>query len=252
MEELRKVFPESATVTLDEVYADLQFEPRQGRPYVAINMVSTVDGRSTFGGAMQQARIGSPVDRQLMGWVRHAVDLIVRGASTLRANPVYPEVPRELERVRLNKGMSRQPVAAVITNSCDLPFQAEFFSQEHGKPIVLTSQQAPQQQVAKAQETSHVEIAGEHRVDPLHALHVLQNEYNIDRVLLEGGPKLNYHFLRQGVVDELFWTVAPKMIGGQDELSIVEADDLFDPILQLKLLSAYILHDELFLRYKVL
>lgn len=249
---MRKVFPECKDVTLDEVYADLMFEASAGRPYTAINMVSSVDGRATVGGRVQSPKLGSERDRQLMAWVRHAADVVMRGAQTVRANPVYPAIPEGLVPVRLQKGLQEQPRVAIVTNSCDLPLDGPVFTDGPCRPIVITSRLAPQEKVSAVAEYADVVFAGEDAVDPALALQKLRSEFGIERILLEGGPTLNYHFLRQRVVDELFWTVAPKMIGGADELSLVEGQDVFDPLVQLKLISAYTYADELFLRYKVL
>lgn len=252
MNGLRKVFPEYKDITLDEVYADLRFEAHSTRPFVAINMVSSVDGRTTIHGQLRNPSIGSPYDRELMGWVRHAADVVIRGAQTVRANPVYPAVSQTLVPVRLQKGLSEQPRVAIVTNSCDLPRESEVFTGGPNRPIVITSRRAPTDRVAALQGVADVIAVGEDVVDPAEAVEALRSKFGLERVLLEGGPTLNYHFLRQRVVDELFWTVAPKMIGGGDELSLVEGSDVFDPLVQLKLISAYTLADELFLRYTVL
>ena len=42
------------------------------------------------------------------------------------------------------------------------------------------------------------------------------------RVLCEGGPTLNAALFEAGLVDELFLTIAPKLIGGDDPLTIVK------------------------------
>ena len=44
----------------------------------------------------------------------------------------------------------------------------------------------------------------------------------IDSVLLEGGGELNEAFLRQGLVDEVYAFIAPKLIGGKDAKTPVE------------------------------
>lgn len=248
---MRKIYPECRDVTLEEVYADLRFEAPGDRPFVAINMVSSVDGRTTVRGRLTPGALGSPYDRMLMCWVRHAADAVVRGAGTVRANPAYPAVPEALVPVRLQKGLSEQPRAVIITNSCDLPAGAPLFTDGPHRPIIVTSKQAPRERLAALEALADIVEAGEFHVEPRRALKVLRSRYGIERVLLEGGPNLNYHFLRSRVVDELFWTVAPKMIGG-DELTLVEGADVFDPFVQLQLISAYAYKDELFLRYRVL
>lgn len=249
---MRKIFPEYKEVTLAEVYADLCFEAADVRPFAAINMVSSVDGRTTIRGTLTNPRIGSPVDRELMGWVRHAADLIVRGAQTVRANPTYPTVPEALVPVRLGKGLTEQPRVAIVTSSCDLPVDAPLFTDGPNRPIVIISKAAQERAKARLQGVADILIAGRDSVDPTWAVKALRSEYGIERILLEGGPTLNYAFLRHGVVDELFWTVAPKLIGGKAELSLIEGEQIFDPLVQLKLISAYTYKDELFLRYKVL
>lgn len=49
------------------------------------------------------------------------------------------------------------------------------------------------------------------------------------RILCEGGPTLNAALLAAGLVDTLFLTVAPQLLGGADPLTIV-ADELVAPV----------------------
>ena len=50
----------------------------------------------------------------------------------------------------------------------------------------------------------------------------LLGERGVDSVLLEGGGNLNFSVLRQGLVDELYAFVAPKIVGGADAKTPVE------------------------------
>ncbi len=65
------------------------------RPYVLVNMVSTVDGKVTMGRGAVQEPIGSKVDHGLMARLRAPVDAVLRGAGTVRAYDVPPRVPAE-------------------------------------------------------------------------------------------------------------------------------------------------------------
>lgn len=51
--EFRQLLPEPATVEIDALLSSLTLDSRapEDRPYVAVNFVSTVDGRASFGGA---------------------------------------------------------------------------------------------------------------------------------------------------------------------------------------------------------
>ena len=48
-------------------------------------------------------------------------------------------------------------------------------------------------------------------------------------VLCEGGPTLNAHLLAAGLVDELFLSISPQLIGGDPALTIVGGRQLPAP-----------------------
>ena len=72
----------------------------------------------------------------------------------------------------------------------------------------------------------------------------------VRRVLCEGGPTLNAALFAAQLIDEIFLTVAPKLSGGEDPLTIVKGPR-FDPMLRLELRSLVELSGELFIRYAV-
>ena len=70
-----------------------------------------------------------------------------------------------------------------------------------------------------------------------------------ERILCEGGPRLNASLLELDLVDELYVTVAPKLAGGQDPLTIVHTGRF--PIVKLPCSKVDQRDDELFLHYAV-
>ena len=44
----------------------------------------------------------------------------------------------------------------------------------------------------------------------------------MDRLLVEGGGELNWEFARLDLIDELFVTVAPTLLGGRDAPTLLE------------------------------
>ena len=81
---MEKLFPAHEFMEPSEIYHDLSFpEPQGRRPYVAINMVTTVDGKATnLAGTV--VSLGSRVDRTSMRRIRAAADGVMNGAETLR------------------------------------------------------------------------------------------------------------------------------------------------------------------------
>ena len=57
----------------------------------------------------------------------------------------------------------------------------------------------------------------------------LREERGVRSVLCEGGPMLNSHLLAANLVDELFLSISPQLIGGSEEVTIVTGRQLLEP-----------------------
>jgi riboflavin biosynthesis pyrimidine reductase len=87
-------------------------------------------------------------------------------------------------------------------------------------------------------------------VDLAAALRRLRADHGVRSILCEGGPTLNAELLRAGLVDELFLSVAPKLAGGADALTIVAGAALPEPA-QLDLVWLLERGGELFARWRL-
>lgn len=237
------------------IYDDLQWpRSRPGRPWVAVNMVATVDGKATLGRGRHPRPIGSATDRALMVRLRARVDAVLRGAGTVRQSPYYPSLPPGAEERRRAEGLPPQPLVVVLSGSGDLPLESPLFQAPPRRPLVLLSPRAPAQAVQRLREVAEVRVGPEAPggLDVRWALSCLAEEFGVRVVLSEGGPTLNHAFFRAGCVDELFLTVAPFVAGMAGDRTVVEGPELLEPFPRLRLESAYLHGDELFLRYAVL
>lgn len=73
-------------------------------------------------------------------------------------------------------------------------------------------------------------------------------------VLLEGGPTLLGSFLKEGLIDEIFLTIAPRIYGSKEAYTLSLVEGILFPKKAtkiLKLLFVKQIGDELFLRYKI-
>lgn len=79
-------------------------------------------------------------------------------------------------------------------------------------------------------------------------------EKGYKHILVEGGPTVLGSFLRMGLIDEIFLTIAPKIYGSKPSSTktLVEGILLPPNKSKLKLISVKKIKDELFLRYKTL
>ncbi len=248
---MEMLFPEFRSMAPEEIYHDLSFPLMPwDRPYATINMVTSVDGKATLGGKAYS--LGSKVDHLVMRRIRKAADGVLVGAETLRRENVNPSVPPEMQDERVAQGMQPQPAAVVITASADLPLDRTFFRSTTFPRVVVTTRRVPQERVDLLQEHARVIRAGEETVDLPLMMRLLAEELGLRRLVVEGGPTLNSALLAEGMVDELFWTVAPKIIGGAAMRTMVEGKTLpLDRVPRLQLVSLHHHENELFLRYRL-
>ncbi len=233
----------------ETIYHDLSLVPvHHTRPYVAVNMVASIDGKITINSEHQNQKLGSPVDRALMLRIRQHFDGVLRGAQTVRANPTFPGVPSEMEGPRQAQGRSAQPHGIVVSASLELPVESDFFRQPE-RAIVLTIESSDPAERDRLRRFAEVEVVGEDELDLEAALTRLRERYGIERLLVEGGAAVNYQFMQAGMVDSLFCTLAPKVIGGSGELTMVEGPQALRPIPHFSLNALYRHENELFFHW---
>lgn len=241
-----RLFPDPASdLPLDEAFADLDLPSSgAGRPYVAINMVTSVDGRAQVAGTAEG--LGSRVDRRVMRLLRVGFDAVASGAGTLRATGFWPGVPPELAERRRAAGRSAQPLSLVIAGST--PVDLERWHGDEGGRMLFVGTANPQAPMAG------VELLRAPTDDPEpHWLLAQVAERGIESVLLEGGPTVNAAFLAAGALDEIFWTVGARLVGS-DALPMIAAlpggSPWADHPRRGSLVSVHRNDDELFLRYR--
>ncbi|HET7272690.1 MAG TPA: dihydrofolate reductase family protein [Rubrobacter sp.] len=244
-----KLFPRPAgdqSGSTEEVYENLEL-PRSGpggmsRPYVFINMVSSVDGNAAVEG--KAAGIGTAADRYVMRTLRSKADAVMIGAGTLRAE-------------KLSLGLDAEdagpcPLAVILTATGDVPLESNLVRYGDQKILVLLADSADEAagvRLARQAEVLRVQTDASGRVDLSSALELLSTQRGVDRLLVEGGPILNHALISENLADELFITLAPKLFGTSNADAPGVLGKLLDEPRDLHLLSAYLADDELFLRY---
>jgi riboflavin biosynthesis pyrimidine reductase len=214
---------------LREAYGgDLAFAAGDG-PRVFANFVTTLDGLASYGiRGMASARFisrGHPGDRFVMGLLRAAADAVVSGAGTLRAEgkvlwtpqqifPPAAELYRELRRAR---GLPERVRVAVLTASGDVDMAHPVFRSADVDALVVTSVAGAERITATAASSARIVAVGERAPSMREAVDAIARETGARLILSEAGPQLFGKMLDEGVVDELFLTVAPHLAGRSKE-----------------------------------
>lgn len=238
-----RIFPDHREIDADEAYDELAptWRAPGNRPYVIVNMVSTVDGQARLGA--DTARLGGATDQRLLVKLREQVDCVFAGPETMRAERYKgPAARSETQARREARGLRPRPLMATVSRSGDLPWDVSVF-QDTGIEVVIFSDTEFDARGALARITR---VAG---CDPGEMLRTLQDRFGVRSVLLEGGPRVNREFFAAGCVDELFLTVAPLIAGAAEPFPIVAGE--LPEELSLRLIGAMLEESELFLRYRV-
>ncbi len=226
--------------TQESLYQRISFPPAPpDRPYIFLNMVSSLDGKITLGEVGDSASgLGSPSDQMLMKRLQSNAQAVMIGASTLRVGHVA--YPPSLMR-------------AVVTTGGNIPADARFFRDAPGRAIVFTTEQMPEGQRTALQEVAHVVVCGVDRVNLTQALRFLRHQMGVERLLCEGGGGLNFEMFAAGLIDEWFLTLAPKVKGGSHIPTTVEGQGFArERAVRMELVSVYEQDSELYLRYRTL
>jgi riboflavin biosynthesis pyrimidine reductase len=221
---MRMLLPEQGETTIEEQLAD--YNPHEDHsgdelPFVAMNFVTTLDGRATIDGRAEP--IGSDTDFQMLLALRSRFGAVMIGAASLRAEPYGRLVPdADVRARRERRGLSHDPLAVIVTGSMGLPWDTGLFTEGSGRIAIFTGSDQEAPETATSLRVIRDE-SSDGNVDLREVLRHLRQERGIRSVMCEGGPHVFGQLAGADLVDELFLTFAPKISGGNDP-RILEGD----------------------------
>jgi riboflavin-specific deaminase-like protein len=215
------------------------------RPYVIVNMVTSIDGATAVDGVTKA--LGSPTDRAVFLHLRDVADAILVGASTVRAERYGPARPTAAaQAARQAGGQVARPPMVAVSRSIDFDWETSFFTDADPRPILLVPASADPDKLERAGRSAEILISGETTVDLTGALAQLRKR-GVKVLLCEGGPSLNTQLLSAGLIDELCLTVAPMLVGGPSPRGVFGASPVATVI---TLPLAHLLEDDGFLYFR--
>lgn len=218
------------------------------RPWVTANMVASVDGATAVEG--ESRGLSGPADRRVFHALRGIADAVMAAAGTVRADRYGPARPSEATRAaRRARGQRPVPPIVVVSRSLDLPWSAPLFAEAEVPTVVLAPGDVAADALRRATAAGADLIAvGAGSVDLGAALRTLRRR-GVGHLLCEGGPGLIAALAGADLLDELFVTVSPLLVGG-DAARVLRGASLLPP----RPVSPVAVAEEdgfLFLRYRV-
>lgn len=241
---VRRLLPDDTETTVAEQLAGLELKELAppDRPYLILNFAATLDGRAAING--RSGPIGSATDSEMLQRLRTRVDAVMIGAGTMRAERYGRMVSdQHLRAYRERTGLAHDPLAVIISNRLELPWDAGLFTDGGGRIVIFTaSDREPPETATPVRTVRHPE-----GVELNRAMEWLRKERGIRSVVCEGGPTLHGRLREGGLADELFLTIAPKIAGGEGPRVLEGALPDVDNVELAWLLES---ESELFARYR--
>lgn len=211
------------------------------RPKIILSAAVSIDGKlaTTTG----DSKLSSKKDLIRLHKLRSKVDAILIGKNTVKKDD-------PLLTVRYSKGKNPTRIildslGTISSNSKILQTSSEI------KTIIAVCKKITKKNLEKLEKFPiDVMVLGENQVNVKSLLQNLGRR-KIKTVLLEGGGSINWEFIKNNLVDELFITITPYILGGTDSISLVQGKG-FDTILKstkLRLKSVRRIQNDVVLHY---
>jgi len=203
--------------------------PRAGRPYTFTNFVVSHDGRISFdeprrsgGGDVSR---NAPHDTWLMALIRARADAILTGGGTLRVArrhrwtpwEIFPAEREALVAMRAAEGRAPLPLLVVVSGSGAIPADAASLSVP-GQPVLIATSAAGETRArAELAGLAHLDyhVSPGPRVDFAALLAHLHGVCGVRTLLSEGGALVYGELIAAQLIDEVFTTVSPIVIGNR-------------------------------------
>lgn len=185
------------------------------QPWVILKLATTLDGRiaDRFG---KSRWITGPDARQYVHRLRNRVDCVLVGKKTVIADDPALNV-RDVAR-------GRNPMRAVIDSNLTISKKSRIFRADTGGSTVVFCNESAAAKAEKedsgasngAYKLLGVKTESDSNFLDMHAVLNQLASLGVNSVLCEGGGQLAASLLHNGLIDEVHWILAPKIIGDLD------------------------------------
>jgi riboflavin-specific deaminase-like protein len=193
------------------------------RPFVFINMAMTADGKiATANRALHS--FGSARDLAHLYELRATADAVMCGARTVEVTgTTLGPGAEKFRRQRLKLGLAEYNLRVIVSGSGALNPGATIFQKQFSPILILTTARISRLNLKKlAAVADAVKICGEREINFRTALSWLREQWQVKRLLCEGGGALNDALFRADLADEIHLTMCPQIFGGRNAPTIAD------------------------------
>jgi len=206
-------------------------------PYVTLKIAQSIDGKIALNN-FESKYITGEASRSAVHSLRSEFDAVLIGKNTaLKDNPSLT--------VRDIKG--RDPVRLVIDRKNTLPPGLNLFTDSNrDKTFVITGKSTAESKAKKYL----IRMSDDSKEFKIKDILKLLYKFKLNSILVEGGSKLFSQFIKEGLFDEIYFFIAPVIIGkGISPFDSIEINSLKDKEVLLKE-DITILENDILIKYR--
>ncbi|HVA29383.1 MAG TPA: bifunctional diaminohydroxyphosphoribosylaminopyrimidine deaminase/5-amino-6-(5-phosphoribosylamino)uracil reductase RibD [Candidatus Baltobacteraceae bacterium] len=215
-----------AVEVLDDARARRLIEPfafaiRSDRSYVALKMAMSLDGRITSRPGVQEW-ITCEEERAYVGDLRFAHDAVMVGAGTVRVDDPQLTVRPARHRVR--------PFTRIVAcETAPVPASSRVFAEvdDYARTLVLAPAGA-RERFAELEGVAELAFVGDEHSMNLDLALAMQatRAFGVQSILCEGGPTLGARLIASGLVERVYWAIAPRFLTSPEAVPVLAGADL--------------------------
>ena len=223
-------------------------ESKTPRPHVLMMSEITADGKLTLRKGASSKILMKYMAHEteiLLHKTRAECDAIMVGSHTIKIDNSYLTV-------RLVPGKS--PLRVIPNSRADIPLESNVLKPD-APTVIAVSRRAPADRVQAIRDRgAKVVVAGEDDLDLPLLMQILWKDFGVRKLMIEGGPTLNWHMLQDRLVDEIRLIHLPFIVGGADTPSLVGGMHIEseEEMIRLEMTRFYLCGTNLVSEYKVL
>ncbi len=211
-------------------------------PIVSVNMAMTLDGKVARPDGKWYG-ITSEEDKRQMDIYRSESDAIIVGKnSILNDDPII--------KIRyVPNAINPRPV--VLIRRGIVPATSKIFADSDHIPLIICCKSNHKEIARELGQIAEIHPLDSEEIKPGKVIGILKR-LGYQNILLEGGPKLNYSFFREGLVHRIHLTLTPFLFGMRSLPSILDGEETLDSFDKKKwsLVHSRVVGDEIFLTYE--
>lgn len=182
--------------------------PSKNRPECLLSCAISLDGK--LASITGDSSFSSFRDKKEVHKLRTKIDAILVGINTSLEDDPHLTVSHKYYK------SNQHPLRIVLDSKARLPTNAKFIKKRpRVRSLVATTEKAPKNRRKRLEKAgADVRILGKKKVSLPRLMKVLASEYEIEKLMVEGGGNVIGNFFKHDLIDTARISITPVVLGG--------------------------------------